>query len=197
MTRRNLPDTTPASFWRRVVKGPGCWAWLGAQQPRGYGNARIGGVGTTAHRVAYILTVGAIPDGYQVDHLCRNPNCVNPDHLEAVTPRENVLRGTAPTAQNARKTHCVNGHPFGPTRRCVECRRVRQIAARAAARAVTPPLARGSFQRAKKACPQGHAYDQENTYVNKAGSRMCRECMRQRNQARRDTLSAVTAGGPR
>ncbi len=63
-----------------------------------------------AHRWIYQYMVGEIPEGWTIDHLCRNTSCVNPDHLEAVTHKENVLRGFGPTALNARKTHCKNGH---------------------------------------------------------------------------------------
>jgi hypothetical protein len=67
-----------------------------------------------AHRLFYEQLVGPIPDGLQLDHLCRVRHCVNPDHLEPVTQTANVLRGIGPTAVNAGKTHCVHGHPFTP-----------------------------------------------------------------------------------
>lgn len=91
----------------------GCWLWTGAIDLVGYGRIGEGGHnGRTllAHRVAYEHAVGPIPDGLTLDHLCRVRHCVNPDHLEAVTMGENVLRGDNPPAANARKTHCIRGH---------------------------------------------------------------------------------------
>jgi hypothetical protein len=67
-----------------------------------------------AHRVAYSRAKGPIPAGFHIDHLCRNRLCVNPDHLEAVDPKTNILRGVGAPAQNALKTHCVRGHEFTP-----------------------------------------------------------------------------------
>lgn len=84
-----------------------------------------------AHRVAYNLLFGPDPDGLEPDHLCRNPGCVNPSHLEWVDHKENVLRGESPFALRARQTHCVNGHEFTPentfrqhhgTRGCLACK---------------------------------------------------------------------------
>src|SRR5882672_10337222 len=96
----------------------GCWLWHGALQNKGYGLFHIGSVldrsrrRVLAHRLAYELYMGPIPFGLTIDHLCRVPCCVNPDHLEPVTHRENVLRGLSPQAMNAAKLHCVSGHPF-------------------------------------------------------------------------------------
>jgi hypothetical protein len=89
----------------------GCWPWLGTR-PNGYGMVDVDGPMRKAHRVLYELVVGPVPGGLVLDHLCRNRACVNPDHLEPVTQRENALRGIGPTAENARKRRCLHGHPF-------------------------------------------------------------------------------------
>ena len=101
-------------FWQYVAKSnpTECWQWKGGTTGRGYGSFWDGARYTGAHRIAYSFAKGPIPEGLQIDHLCRNKLCVNPAHLEAVTQKVNVLRGIGITAQNAKKTHCVNGHEF-------------------------------------------------------------------------------------
>ena len=91
-----------------------CWLWTKSFSPNGYGVMKIDGKNVKAHRLSYELFVGSIPDGLELDHLCRVRHCVNPAHLEAVTHRENVLRGNSPPSRNARKTHCLRGHEFTP-----------------------------------------------------------------------------------
>ncbi len=94
-------------FWKKVVELPnGCWQWTAAKHDAGYGRFRFAGKMVYAHRWAYETLVGPIPEGLQIDHLCRNPPCVNPSHLEPVTNRENTMRGLTP------KTHCPQGHPY-------------------------------------------------------------------------------------
>jgi len=99
-----------AHFKSRIDKsGPGgCWLWRGSQSRGGYGRYNE----TLAHRVAYELFVGSIPEGLTLDHLCRVRHCVNPEHLEPVTLGENLRRGESFSAVNARKTHCPRGHPL-------------------------------------------------------------------------------------
>lgn len=106
----------PARFWDMVSEptATGCWLWMGCQR-RGYGGYRVGGKGSAfrgAHRVAYETLVGDVSSGLQLDHICRNRDCVNPAHLEPVTARENTLRGQTPAARNAAKTHCPKGHAY-------------------------------------------------------------------------------------
>lgn len=120
-----------------------CWAWTGCLNSRGYGCWAVNGKSQLTHRVAYILLVGEIPDGLQVDHLCGNKRCCNPDHLEAVTDAVNKSR-----TNQARKTLCVNGHRLdgdnliikkrgkrSPVRNCRTCAVEAQRRARATSKA--------------------------------------------------------------
>ncbi len=130
-----LHDSTIARrLWSgAVADGTGCWVWQRSTD-RGYGKLTQRGRTWRAHRVAYMLVKGPIPEGLEIDHLCRVHACINPDHLEAVTQQENILRGIGPTAQNARKTHCGYGHEFTAAntyrsrygRECHSCRRARR-----------------------------------------------------------------------
>ena len=100
-----------ARFWAKVEKTDTCWLWTGRQAPDGYGTF-WGRVTTHVHRFAYITLRGPIPLGMQVDHLCKVRHCVNPDHLEAVSPRENTRRSAGAPAANVLKTHCPRGHEY-------------------------------------------------------------------------------------
>lgn len=102
------------------VASNGCWEWTAAKRRDGYGVYKLAS-GTTviAHRHSYQTLIGPIPDGLQLDHLCRNRPCCNPEHLEPVTNRENSLRspllgdGVAVAQQSVRdRTHCPHGHAY-------------------------------------------------------------------------------------
>lgn len=94
------------------VTESGCIVWTGSGNNKGYGQIRVNRKKMVAHRLMYELTFGAIPDGMQLDHLCRVRCCINPHHLEPVTCRENIMRGNGVAATHSRKTHCKNGHPL-------------------------------------------------------------------------------------
>lgn len=130
------------TFWHFVEEQPtGCWEWRGHLfSTFGYGQFRVGYRNLKAHRISWTLTRGPIPNNVTLDHLCRNPKCVNPEHLEIASNKENILRGTSPTAINARKTHCKRGHEFTPDnlrrqradrRECLQCYKDRRKAKRA------------------------------------------------------------------
>ena len=138
MKFRPIPEITErlkARFYKDVkIQGP-CWNWVGSMIPNGYGimnfarNQHFG-----AHRVSYAIHIGEIPEGLDIDHLCRNRRCVNPLHLEAVTRAVNIRRGVSPAAQRAKQTHCKRGHEFSESntwrnchgwRYCKECDRLR------------------------------------------------------------------------
>ncbi|MDQ3573658.1 MAG: HNH endonuclease [Actinomycetota bacterium] len=102
---RPNPPTPSERFFAKVEKTPTCWLWTASLDGCGYGLFRPSSKRTVrAHRWAYEHIVGAIPDGLELDHLCRVRNCVNPAHLEPVTFRENQRR--------AWKSHCLRGHEF-------------------------------------------------------------------------------------
>lgn len=130
-------------FWEKVDKSGECWLWTGGcGKSIGYGTFWDGERQACAHRWAYEDRNGPIPVGSHIDHLCRTPACVRPDHLEAVSPAENNRRSDSITARNAIKTHCVSGHPLSGDnlyrhprgdRKCRTCGREQKRAERARA----------------------------------------------------------------
>lgn len=127
----------PARFWDKIETSDNeCWMWTSAQWGRGYGCYWLDGRAQAAHRVAYVALVGLIPEGLHIDHLCRTPLCVNPDHMEPVTNEENIMRGEGVGAKASRMTHCIRGHEYNqentyyyPGRRlCKICQAMRTAA---------------------------------------------------------------------
>lgn len=119
--QQELPDVLPRHVRRNIIDGPdGCWLWTRSLSRDGYGWASHEDRTHQAHRLVYRLVRGAPPEGLVLDHLCRVRKCVNPDHLEPVTNRENLRRGDTPTGMET----CRKGHPLSPMRgqrRCMIC----------------------------------------------------------------------------
>ena len=109
----SLSDSALKRFWEKIQKGDACWLWTDWLNHDGYGQFWLNGKFFKPHRVMLLLKRGVSLDSYgslTVDHLCRIRHCVNPDHLEIVTMRENLLRGDTFQAHNSMKTHCHKGH---------------------------------------------------------------------------------------
>lgn len=131
MSLLSLPTTLKDKIY--PVTESGCWLWIGTTTTNGYGLSYFSNTRAVAHRIVFeCIKLVRIPPGMHLDHLCRVRCCVNPDHLEIVTPRENWLRGMALTVMNLRKTHCPKNHPLiegnlRPSRtgrrRCLICHR--------------------------------------------------------------------------
>lgn len=114
------------------ISHDGCWEWTAHKNKNNYSRFFYDGDKVYGHRFIYKYFFGEIPKGLEIDHLCRNRDCVNPIHLEAVTHKENNDRGNSLSGINSRKTHCVNGHEFTPEntslydnqRKCKICSRL-------------------------------------------------------------------------
>lgn len=116
MRRLETPQQVMAYIESQTMPIPecGCMVWMATLNCKGYGRIQVNKRNRPAHRVAYEIKNGPVPDDLHLDHLCRVRSCCNPDHLEPVTCRENVLRGVGRSAINAKKTHCPRGHPLTP-----------------------------------------------------------------------------------
>ena len=135
--------TVEERFWVKVEKTESCWIWTGAHKNSGYGSFWAGDRSVLAHRYSWALEHGPVPEGLELDHLCRVRDCVRPDHLDPVDHAENSRRGLLGWAspQRTRPTHCPQGHEYTPEntytrktraggtgRNCRECERLRRPA---------------------------------------------------------------------
>lgn len=191
---RILEKTTPG--WG------GCIIWTGGTSD-GYGVLSVNSFGRVAHRALYEILIGPVPEGMELDHTCHTESldcpggrcihrrCVNPHHLEPVTPVENKMRGRSPVVANAFKTHCPQGHEYtdentyrksNGQRLCRECRRAQHQAAYVK-RPREPRVRKELPERTH--CRNGHLQDQATAFVDSAGKRRCRECRRESNRRSR------------
>lgn len=109
-----MENNLPLRFKNKIIKNGSCLEWTGYVNPRGYGQVSYKGKNHKIHRVVWQILRGPLDDKH-IDHLCRNRRCVNVDHMEPVTKKENTLRGISFSAINAKKETCKNGHAFNRT----------------------------------------------------------------------------------
>ncbi|MFF8910548.1 HNH endonuclease signature motif containing protein [Streptomyces olivaceoviridis] len=179
-----------------------CWRWNGSINRGGYGRVSVklsDGIWRpqSAHRAAYQIFIAPIPEGLELDHLCRIRHCCNPWHLEPVTKTVNVRRGLAPITSGQwlrERTQCPKGHPYdeentrvspSSRRHCRACARDRARQNRAKATTQRPPKAPRTH------CSKGHEYTAENTRPAGGGRRKCRACVREESRAARERRNAT------
>jgi hypothetical protein len=182
--RQRGPLSLEDRFWQKVDKTDKCWEWTGALTGYGYGTVSrvIDGKRRQlmAHRMAYEIAVGPIPEGLTIDHLCRNKKCVRPDHLEPVTITDNVLRAIV------QPLYCPKGHRYEDRRNtrgdrvcavCIQLKNRRYYAVE------SERLGRVPHNRNKTHCIRGHDLSGPDVRIDRNGRRQCRACERERYHA--------------
>lgn len=191
--KRKLPIERFLKFVRYAENG--CQLWIGYRFPNGYGLFSPGGRehSVYAHRWAHQHFVGPIPEGLEVAHKCGNRACVNPQHLKAITHRENLFDTLTSTRLNSEKTHCVKGHEYTPEntiytregwRQCKKCKKASMLDWWRRNRKRILAERRKVYRKTHKPppkkthCKRGHRFNKKNTYIDSRGNRVCRECQR-------------------
>ena len=190
-----ISSMTSAKGFKPTTLDSGCQILETKPNSLGYSQITIKGKFWLGHRLAYTLAFGEIPEGLVLDHLCRNRRCVNPNHLEAVTRKENCLRGISLNANNARKSACIRGHLFthentyidsSGSRHCRACKRVTDKFWDKVRRGEAQPSK--NTNRDKTECKRGHALTGDNVYivVYKDGhtQRQCKTCNKLRRKGK-------------
>ncbi len=190
-------------FWSKVNKTETCWLWDGGRDKYGYGSFWLNGSIRKAYRVSYEWSKGPIPKGLELDHICRNPSCINPNHLEAVTHQENCSRGEVGKKtgeKNRQKTHCPQGHPYNDEntyirhydkRDCRTCSRERMRKRKGW---------NGGLRNIDKThCLLGHPFSGDNLHIRPSGARTCMAChsiTQKRYRARRSKSDSQNSQSP-
>lgn len=196
----NLPSRIVENFLAKIVKDAttGCWNWSGHRNIKGYGQFRWSSdtkiSPSPAHRISYQLSIGPILDSLHIHHKCENPACVNPEHLEPITPgaHSSITNYKTTYIRNV-ATHCGKGHEFTPEntgrvesglrrgqRFCRECARIREEEQAAVRKgAIGPKLLTH--------CQNGHEFTPENTIHKIIRGRTARQCLQCRRERERIT----------
>lgn len=169
-----------------LIDDKGCWLWQLFIDKDGYGVIHIRDGGSQrAHRRSYEAFGGEIPDDFHIDHLCRNRACVNPDHLEPVTCKENIARGNT-GFNNKSKTHCPAGHLYADNlilekdggRKCRKCVYARNSLRKRLKVLANPKMHHSQVLKQRTHCNHGHEFSEDNIlYV--SGFRKCKTCNRE------------------